>query len=181
MSLKLNTSSGGSVTISATDTASNYTLTVPATTSTVLTTASTFYQNSGAAFGYYASTGTSISAGTYTKILFQTQEFDTASSVSSSRFTPTVAGYYQINAMVGLSGSTNAAYGTANIYKNGSILKQGTNYASTSSSAAAVVNSIVYLNGSTDYVEIYAICPGSITTSTGQANSWWNGALIRSA
>ena len=163
----------GSIVVAAPAVAGSGTLTLPTGTATL--------GINGPTFGYYASSGTSISAGTYTKILFQTQEFDTASAVSSSRFTPLVAGYYQINCMVGLSGSTSASYGTANIYKNGSILKQGTNYASTTSSAAAVVNSIVYLNGSTDYVEIYAITPGSITTSTGQANSWWNGALIRGA
>jgi hypothetical protein len=167
--------SSGAITLAAPSVAGTNTITLPAATGTAMV------SGNMPAFGYYASSGTSISAGTYTKILFQTQEFDTASAVSSSRFTPTVAGYYQINAAVGLAGSTAASYGTANIYKNGSLFKQGTNYASTASSPAAVINSIVYLNGSTDYVEIYAITPGSITTNSGQVNSWWNGALIRAA
>jgi hypothetical protein len=41
MSLKLNTASGGSITLQEADTASNLTLTVPAVTGTMLTTAST--------------------------------------------------------------------------------------------------------------------------------------------
>lgn len=165
----------GSMTLAAPATNSNQTATLQDATGTVMV------SGGMPAFGYYASSGTAISAGTYTKILFQTQEFDTANAVSSSRFTPTVAGYYQINAAVGLAGSTAASYGTANIYKNGSLFKQGTNYASTASSPAAVINSLVYLNGSTDYVEIYAITPGSITTNSGQVNSWWNGYLVRAA
>lgn len=63
MSLKLNTASGGSVTIEPTNTASNYTLTVPATTGTVLTnkTAGTVLQVVQATYA----TETSSSSSTY--------------------------------------------------------------------------------------------------------------------
>jgi hypothetical protein len=165
----------GAITLAAPAVSGTNTATLPAATGTVMV------SGNMPAFSYYASSGTSMSAGTYTKILFQTQEFDTASAVSSSKFTPQVAGYYLINSAVNLTGSTSAGYGTVNIYKNGSIYKQGSTYASTASSPAASISSIVYCNGSTDYIEIYALTPGSITSGTGQAYSWFNGALMRAA
>lgn len=58
MSLKLNTSSGGSITLQEADTASNFTLTVPAQTGTVLTnkTAGTVLQVVQVSYSTYSST-----------------------------------------------------------------------------------------------------------------------------
>ena len=51
----------------------------------------------GPAFSAYQSTLQSFSSNTVTKVLFQTEEYDTNSNFASSRFTPTVAGYYQLS------------------------------------------------------------------------------------
>jgi len=113
----------------------------------------------GPAFSAYADATTqTLVTSTYTKILFQTEEFDTNSNFASSRFTPTVAGYYQVNAQslfaFGVSGTGTCL---VSIYKNGVLLKEGSRiYISANSSGAAVVSALIYLNGSTDYAEIYA-------------------------
>jgi len=113
----------------------------------------------GPAFSAYADATTqTLVTSTYTKILFQTEEFDTNSNFASSRFTPTVAGYYQVNAQslfaFGVSGTGTCL---VSIYKNGVLLKEGSRiYISANSSGAAVVSGLIYLNGSTDYAEIYA-------------------------
>lgn len=89
MALKLNTASSGSVTIEPANTASNYTLTVPAQTGTVAI--------NGPAFSAYQSSAQTLSSGTITKIEFQTEEFDTDNCFDNAinyRFTPNVAGYY---------------------------------------------------------------------------------------
>lgn len=51
------------------------------------------------AFSAYQSVAQTLASTTITKITFTTEEFDTNScyDTSTSRFTPTVAGYYQIN------------------------------------------------------------------------------------
>ena len=55
----------------------------------------------GPAFSAYQSTQqTGISSATFTKVNFQTEEFDTNSNFASSTFTPTIAGYYQINSVI---------------------------------------------------------------------------------
>ena len=63
----------------------------------------------GPAFSAYLSANQSVSANVFTKITFDTEDFDTNSNFSSSRFTPTVAGYYQLNAVLTTTSGSPAA------------------------------------------------------------------------
>ena len=104
----------------------------------------------------------SISNTTWTKIQLTTTNsggFDTNSCYSNSnyRFTPNVAGYYQTQFTLAISTGSLLA-GRAAIYKNGSrwattelYMNSGDNYDDFSTQ----VCSLIYLNGSTDYVEFY--------------------------
>jgi hypothetical protein len=63
------------------------------------------------AFSAYQSSGQTLSSATATKLNFQTEEFDTNNNFDSTtnmRFTPTVAGYYQVNG--GLSNNTGTRF-----------------------------------------------------------------------
>lgn len=177
MGLKLNTASSGSVTIEPANTASNYTLTVPAQTGTVAI-------KETPAFSAYAGTTTTLTAATDTKIVFDTEVFDTASCFSSSRFTPNVAGYYQINACASMNYWNGIIYSLA-IYKNGSVYQYSQNaYPQTVGGVRASISSIVYCNGSTDYIEIYGFQYSQTSNnvvSASQTSTWFNGALIRTA
>lgn len=105
-----------------------------------------------------------ISTGITTKILFNgTPTFDTDSAWDSTNnwFKPTVGGYYHIH--ISSNGSTSDNYNTPSIYKNGSYYSA----LCTKASSATQVNSfdIVYLNGSTDYIEIYALSSNAYLTT----------------
>lgn len=130
------------------------------------------------AFSAYASTATSTPTGTFTKLVFATEEFDTNSNFASDRFTPTVAGYYQIN------GATSGGFATmiVSVFKNGTEYKRGTQALGASLSCVNV-STLVYLNGSTDYVELYWYQASGSTqnSTTGSAVSYFNGAMVRSA
>ena len=135
------------------------------------------------AFSAYNSANQGFTSAVATKITLDVEVFDTNSNFASSRFTPTVAGYYQINGKARITG-TGQTDSTVSIYKNGSQLIIGS-YTATGL-AFAVVSTITYLNGSTDYVELY----GTATTATGgptfQAiaignNCEMSGCLVRSA
>jgi hypothetical protein len=142
----------------------------------------------GPAFSAYPATSQTISSsGSQSKILFGTEEFDTASCFSSSRFTPNVAGYYQINSTVRLDGG---GPGTGEcmivIWKNGNEAKRGWNSSGTSFANdffSMSVSGLIYLNGSTDYVEIYAqqVSGGNRTTSPYANISFFQGFLARLA
>jgi len=130
----------------------------------------------GPAFSAYAGSVTSLSGGGFTKVLFDTEEFDTNNNFASSRFTPTVAGYYQINSSVSVGTGTQLV---CTIYKNGSEYKRGTNI--TVSSNQSVASSVIFLNGSTDYVEIFGFSGITQNTNTGIALVYFNGSMVRAA
>ena len=107
----------------------------------------------GPAFSAYMSSNAAFTSGTTTKITLDTEVFDTANCFSSSRFTPTVAGYYQINGKIRVTGTGCTA--SANIYKNGAQNIIGSYITPTGSVVFSVVSTVLYLNGTTDYVELF--------------------------
>jgi hypothetical protein len=131
------------------------------------------------AFAAWASSSQTLSSGVVTKINFDTEVFDTNSNFASSRFTPTVAGYYQINANIVVGVSATRIYLT--IYKNGSAYNQGADSGSSTNVFANGVNSLVFCNGSTDYIEIYGFFAVGQAVFNNQVSSWFNGVLVRGA
>jgi hypothetical protein len=68
------------------------------------------------------------------------------------------------------------------IYKNGSGYKYGTDLSPAGSNGVAIISSLVYLNGSTDYVEIYGYITGtSPATSANSSLVYFNGSMVRGA
>lgn len=114
---------------------------------------------------------TGISVGTFTQIALQTIEYDTASCFNNTNatvngipayaFKPNVAGYYSITGIVWTTVSgNNLSYTFANIYKNGAWYKDGSagnNAGGTTATAelSSIAQCTVYLNGTTDYVQLY--------------------------
>lgn len=148
---------------------------------TIATISSTgLQQNVGApAFSAYQNSAQTLSGSTITKITFDTEEFDTNSNFASSRFTPTIAGYYQVAG--GIQVNAAACVISLFLYKNGSLYKFLVT-SNNSNLSGAYGTSLVYLNGSTDYVEIYAsVSIGQALNVNGTAGSYFNGAMVRSA
>lgn len=132
----------------------------------------------GPAFSAYPSSPQSVTLNTATKILFGTEDFDIGGNFASSRFTPTVAGYYQI------SGGVQVAAALTNIllfaYKNGASIKL-LQY-SAASTGAVSGSMLVYMNGSTDYLEMYATIGFTQNLSDGTAvGTFFQAFLARSA
>jgi hypothetical protein len=174
MSLVLQSSGGGSVTIQEPTTASNFTATMPAATGTVMV------SGNQPAFSAYPNANQSLGAAANTKLLFQTEEYDTNNNFASSRFTPTVAGYYQINACV----RPNATNGEAQIqiFKNNNSFKAGSNVlVNSGTQQGTIVSSLTYANGTTDYFEIFVYVTNACTISGSETSTWVNGVLVRAA
>lgn len=140
----------------------------------------------GPAFSVYLSTNQTVANGVYAKVALNTEEFDTSNAFDSTtnyRFQPTVAGYYLLTAHIGGAASTAGTLLVPAIYKNGALYKVGHSYIppSGSSSMNASITGLVYLNGSTDYVELWANNSGSGTNtiSGGATTTWFQGAMVR--
>ena len=134
---------------------------------------------SGPAFSVYKASNQTLTVSTFTKITWSNEEFDTAGDFASDKFTPQTAGYYQINATlnIDLSGGSGTIQGR--LYKNGAnyceLFRQNTNYGTGSGST------LVYMNGSSDYLEIYAQGnAGTPVVFGGSTLTQFNGVWIRS-
>jgi len=135
----------------------------------------------GPAFSAYQSSAQSVTANTNTKLQFQTEEFDTANAFDSTtnyRFTPQVAGYYQVNAALVLTATR--TYVLAKIYKNGFSYKVG-NSGNGTVNMGGSVSCLVYLNGSTDYIEAYGVVGVTQNLSSDPNDTWFQAAMIRGA
>jgi len=170
----------GAITIAAPAVSGTNTLTLPASTGTVALTSQ--LPVSGPVFSAYANATQTLTSAAYTKININTEEFDSNSNFDTStyRFTPTVAGYYQINGCVRANTPNNEA--VAAIYKNGSVYKVGSNtIVNSGTSSITVVSSIVYFNGSTDYIELWCYVGATSTTSGNSYSTYFNGSMVRAA
>ena len=180
MGVKLNTGLGGSITIDATNTASNVTATLPAVSGTVAVSG-----NIPAFSAFRSGSHQTISSSTWTKVQLNSETFDTANCydpTTNYRFTPNVAGYYQINFSIYAGNGTNQAI-LVSVFKNGVGYVQISNYASSSGILDdwnTGGSTLVYLNGSTDYIELYAYIVGSAVINLGNG-TYMDGFLARTA
>ena len=201
MPIKLNSTGGGSVTLDVPSMSTANTLTLPAKSGNIITSADTGtvsqamlgagVAGNGPAFSAYISSNQSITNNTFTKLQAGTEEFDTANcydSATNYRFTPNVAGYYHIIGQIYFYASGNLNTNTiVSIFKNGVRFKDG-NLTSGTQGVAAFYNAsaLIYLNGSTDYVELYGLINGAGTVEFrrdggSQAQSYFQGFLARAA
>jgi len=137
---------------------------------------------SGPAFSAGAHSLQSITNTTVTKLTFGTEEFDTANcydNTTNYRFTPNVAGYYQVNVGIQLNNSVSGL--NLYIFKNGAAIKSSG--ADTPGSASKYsMSALVYLNGSTDYLELYVWQNGgTVTTSNNTQWNYFQASLVRAA
>ena len=114
-------------------------------------------------FSAYAGTTTSVSSNTWTKIMMNVETIDTNSCYDTQtyRFTPNVAGYYHIEAGVASAADGGFGGGVVSIYKN----NIGQRYSEKMSGANIIdwarTSGLIYLNGTTDYVEAYVSVGGT--------------------
>ena len=125
------------------------------------------------AFEAYSDSSQSLTDNTYAKVALQTEAFDTNSNFDNSsnyRFTPTVAGKYYIEGQVFGRGSSASTCRTVyvSIYKNGSAYKESRIDFDANDAQRSTLNvsAVIDMNGSSDYVELYA----AVNISSGSAS-----------
>ena len=166
-----------------TDTLTNKTLTSPTITGATITVAAT----AAPAFSAYQSSAQTISYNTVTKVTFTSEEFDTNNNYASSTFTPTVAGYYQVQSGLFFNTSTTTnSWLVLSIAKNGSLYKDIYNQGANPGGYFGIgIAALVYCNGTTDYVEVYVQqiigASGSQALTASSLRTWFSGSMIRSA
>ena len=168
----------GAITLSAPAVAGTNTITLPTSTGTMMVNGPTFSAT-------LASGSVTITSATWTKMQLNSEGWDTANCydpTTNYRFTPNVAGYYQVNVGVDAGLSTNFTQTVASIYRNGSIFRAGSNVVTGNNlNFVSVVSALVYLNGTTDYIEAYAYISATTARYASSVATWFDAAMIRSA
>ncbi len=138
----------------------------------------------GPAFSAYVSNQQAAAAGAFTKVMFRTEEFDSSNcfdSTGTGRFKPSVAGYYQVNAALKQLSPSGGQW-MAMLFKNGVAFRSGTDLAFPGSgNAQGVLSTLVYLNGSTDYLEIYAFSDVGSMVAASMTGSFFQAVMVRGA
>jgi hypothetical protein len=115
-----------------------------------------------------------------TKVTYTTEEFDTNNNydTSTSIFTPTVAGYYQVT--VSTMVPNTSVLVSSMIYKNGTKVADGPGgtgggffYGS------SIASKLVYMNGNTDYLEGYAIVNSNVNTYSNAVGTYFQAYMVR--
>ena len=126
----------------------------------------TALSNTPAFEAYLSADQTGITDVTETKVQVNTESFDTDNCYDNStnyRFTPTVAGKYYVYGRVAIDEAAgNTRNALAYIYKNGSEKARSfVNFHSSDTTdgegASPTVSAVIDFNGSSDYVELYAV------------------------
>jgi hypothetical protein len=186
VALSGNASGTGTFTIASPNSNTDRTLTLPDNTGTILTTATAGVPVNGPAFAATYTTTQVVSVNTNVKGAFSSEVFDTNGNydpTTNYRFTPTVAGYYQISGTVSAQTTVATSGVLALVYKNGAQSPFGYGAGSlggTYNYPYSSISCLLYMNGSTDYVELYISTYGASGTLTCVANSF-SAALVRSA
>jgi hypothetical protein len=203
MSLVLQSSGGGQITLQEPATASNFTQSLPAATGTVMVSqqALTIPNEAGTvmvsgnmpAFRASSTSNQTMSNAIDTKVILTNEVFDTASCFNNTgstvsgipayAFLPNVAGYYQINAIIGANAGTSLTYNFIQIRKNGisDTIAIYSPYNGVSSYIGT--SNLIFLNGSTDYVELFVQLAGTgtLVTLLGPNVTAMSGFLVRAA
>ena len=135
-------------------------------------------------FVYRGGTNQTHTTSTAAKVQLNTVEFDTNSCfdvTTNYRYTPQIAGYYVVYGQIYITG-TGITQAQPLIYKNGVQVVAGPFLTATSSSgiASPITQIIVYMNGSTDYVELWGFSNGTSPVFSSAAKATYlSGFLVR--
>ena len=130
------------------------------------------------AFRGELSANQTITTTAWAKVNLDTSSIDTDSAFVDGTFKPSVAGYYQVNGSVFSSSTVPSVQTASYIFKNGTLHTHGTSVktsdgTATGQSTVSNVNDVIYLNGTTDYVELWGFINSLGTCIIDQDNAYY--------
>jgi hypothetical protein len=114
-----------------------------------------------------------------TKVTYTTEEFDSNNNydTSTSRFTPTIAGYYQVTVATMIPSQSIIV--SSMIYKNGGKIADGPPASGGGSFyGQSIASKLVYMNGTTDYLEGYAITSANVNTYNNTVGTYFQAYMV---
>ena len=128
-------------------------------------------------------TDQTVTSGAWVKVQLNGETFDIGGcfdSATNYRWTPNVAGYYQMSMSVDLGAASAGTGALSSIYKNGAAVLYGC-YTQMPGGVEAISTGggLVYMNGTTDYVELWGLVAGTTTKIKFGPATYMTGYLAR--
>jgi hypothetical protein len=96
---------------------------------------------------------------------------------TTGRYQPLVAGYYEVNfRFMFRNNSTSGTSGYVGIFKNGSIISNA--FDDTASFSCPEVGTVIYMNGTTDYLQVGASIAAGASVGISDGSQEWDAALV---
>lgn len=131
------------------------------------------------AFSAYNSSAVGLTT-SGTKVTYTSEEFDTNNNYNTgtSIYTPTVAGYYQVT--VSTMVPNTSVLVSSMIYKNGTKVADGPGGTGGGFFyGCSIASKLVYMNGTTDYLEGYAIVSSNVNTYNNAVGTYFQAYMVR--
>jgi hypothetical protein len=128
-------------------------------------------------------TDQALTANVFTVVLFNTEEIDTHNwyEPSTGRFTPQIAGWYQVILNVGYSASNYTTQGC--IIKKNDTVAEALSYHFypnlTSGGSGMNLSALVHFNGTTDFIDARVLITGTAPTITANNSNFFSAHLVR--
>ncbi len=132
---------------------------------------------------YYANAAQSVAATTSTtNILFGGQLHDVGGGFNAATgvYKPTVPGLYMVMGTVAFNAAASSTV-FSGVMKNGVEHCRGPRMAGTGSNMACTFQGLIYMNGTTDYINIYQYSATALTVNSGIGITWLQAVMIKSA
>lgn len=128
-------------------------------------------------------TDQTVTSGAWVKVQLNGETFDIGGcfdSATNYRFTPNVAGYYQISFTLDTGATSAGTTALSRVDKNGSPYLYGA-YVTMQGSVEGVSSGagLVYMNGTTDYIELWGLVAGTTTKIKFGPATYMTGYLAR--
>lgn len=124
--------------------------------------------------------GVTLTASAWTKLTWSSEEFDVGATFASNKFTPAIAGYYQLNFSVYVAGLVAGKLAQVAVYKNGTVHKVGGYQYQQTTGDMAMNGSVVVSSDADDYFEIFVYHNDTVdrNTSGSAENTYFNGSRV---
>lgn len=124
---------------------------------------------------------TALSATTWTKLTWSTEEYDAAGTFTTNKWTPARTGRALVNARCQFNSVASAASFAIGIYVNSSLTKLADGLAGSTVSGAhgVAVTAMVDLTSTTDFIEVYADPGSDVSDVEGDTDrTWFTGSIL---